>query len=244
MKKMQNCNGKINVIIVLLIVVVFLALILLLEVSGKIKIPKKDNSKVNTNEKVSSGIPTESFNSIYMKKTNNNYLRYKILKLFNNTFFIYIIAIGLNIGICKLYQKLNLPSYVIIFTFIWPIFSIISRFLPYYLASLLSDVDLIISLMALCYYFKAVGMSFFWGILPTISSFLLFGGILAMFLTIKNNVIVMSSFIGFAVFIIAFVISNIKLGKMFQKSTLFIVGLALFPFIFQPILGYSNDSIS
>ena len=39
---------------------------------------------------------------------------------------------------------------------------------------------------------------------------------------------------------ISYIISNIRLGKKFNKSTGFIVGLAIFPFIFQPILGYSK----
>lgn len=132
----------------------------------------------------------------------------------------------LNIGICKLYTKLNFPSYVIKIYFLVPILGVISILLPSILPVIFSVLSFLVALVASWYYFKAVGMSSWWAIVPL------------------SGIIPIIGIVGIISFYIAFIISNIRLGKMFQKSKFFIVGLALFPFIFQPILGYSNDSIS
>lgn len=47
----------------------------------------------------------------------------------------------------------------------------------------------------------------------------------------------------FVAWAIVSIISNIRLGKKFNKSVEFIVGLAILPFIFQPVLGYTKDTV-
>lgn len=146
----------------------------------------------------------------------------------------YIIGIGLNIGICMLYKKLDIPDIIVKFNFIWPILNAISNFLPGVLQTILSIVSFILVIAGLWYYFKAVGMSGWWAILPI-------GASLSLIFGIFGTVFLIITLVGFISFIIAYIISNIHLAKMFEKGTGFTIGLALLPFIFQPILGFQRD---
>ena len=106
----------------------------------------------------------------------------------------------------------------------------------------------ILSIMTLYNYFKAVNMPGLCGIIPSIlpilSIFMIWFGNFASSsnyteLYIKT-IFLLLIFVAWA---IVSIISNIRLGKKFNKSVEFIVGLAILPFIFQPVLGYTKDTV-
>ena len=152
------------------------------------------------------------------------------------------------VGLSKLYSKLNLPRYVVIFTMLKPVISIIKYTYLGPMAILLPIIIEILSIITLYNYFKAVGMPGLCGIIPSILP------ILSMSTVWFGNFASSSSYTELYIktfFLILILIalatvsilSNIRLGKKFNKSVEFIVGLAILPSIFQPVLGYTKDTI-
>lgn len=152
------------------------------------------------------------------------------------------------IGLSKLYSKLNLPRYAVIFTMLKPIISIVGSMYLRPMVIFLQIIIEILSIMTLYNYFKAVNMPGLCGIIPSIlpilSIFMIWFGNFASSsnyteLYIKT-IFLLLIFVAWA---IVSIISNIRLGKKFNKSVEFIVGLAILPFIFQPVLGYTKDTV-
>ena len=148
----------------------------------------------------------------------------------------------------KLYSKLNLPRYAVIFTMLKPIISIVGSMYLRPMVIFLQIIIEILSIMTLYNYFKAVNMPGLCGIIPSIlpilSIFMIWFGNFASSsnyteLYIKT-IFLLLIFVAWA---IVSIISNIRLGKKFNKSVEFIVGLAILPFIFQPVLGYTKDTV-
>lgn len=233
----QNSKGEVNLFIVLITIIIIASIILALKITGVIKTePTKvvEEDYNYTNLEYEYG---DEYKSDY--KTDNNESFLTVINTMRNmsivvVIFVYLIGIGLNIGICMLYAKLGIPSYIVKFNFIWPILSVVSNFLPGGLRTIVSLISLIMGIAGLYYYFKAVGMSGWWAILPFASAILVLLAVLSSGLMILAIIVVLSS-------IIAYVISNIRLARIFRKGTLFTVGLAILPFIFQPILGFQRN---
>ena len=198
----QN-KGRINGIIILLVIILIFGTIFALQITGVIKPSKKrtdNNTTTNTQAEISKSSTYKSIETIIKEEERNAIIR---------TIITLIITIGLNIGICKLYSKLSLPPYIVTFNFIWPILTIFNSMLPTAIQFIISLIAGILGIMTLWYYFKAVGMSGWWAILPFGSAFLIFIPFLALG--------------GFLAFIVAYILSNIKLSKIFNKGTGFTV---------------------
>ena len=231
----MNENGKINIIVVLLLIILIASIILALQITGVIKPDQKpiSNTDTNTNTEINDNENYEYENQKSYEEIIEKYTR---METMSNVIpiVVYIVVIGLNIGICMLYKKLDIPDIIVKFNFIWPILSAISAFSSGVLQSVLEIASFIFGVMGLWYYFKAVGMSGWWAILPIGASLLSIFAIFGIFLSIIILV-------GFVSFIIAYIISNIHLAKIFEKGTGFTIGLVLLPFIFQPILGFQRN---
>lgn len=246
MLKLRGNNGKINTIIVLLIIIAILAIVFAI----KIFIPKNEEKISNINEseysyeKQSSSIisqtnPINQSELVAVAQTT-----VKIASIISTviTIAMVIASIILAIGTSKLYGKLAMPDWTVKFTFIWPFVSIVNGFLPNTLNTIVSLIGGILGIVTLGYFFKAVGMRAWWAAIPFVSIIafqfgltgMLFGGIL--------GILALIGFAGIIAFICAYIIANIKLGQIFNKSTGFIVGLAILPFIFEPILGFQKDN--
>lgn len=241
MKKLMEKEGKIDITIAILLIIILIAgVILTLKITGIIKPAKIDSnitidSSASHNNKNSSNNNTQDYKKDFTKTIKMAKTRNIII-----TIFILIAEIGINIGICKLYQKLQMPKYIIIFTFIWPILGITQDFFTGVFEIIFSIVYSILQVASLFYYFKSTGMSGIWAFVPTLSTLLLGVGSYSLILG-GGGFLAIIGIGGLIACLIAYVISNIKLGEMFNKGTGFKIGLAILPFIFQPILGYSND---
>lgn len=239
MLKSINQNGKITIVVVLLIIIAFSAIILGLKITGVIKPSQtdvsntsnteiQDNQNTQLNQYKSNIKNDDSYEELLQTYTMRKNISIIIILA------IYIVGIGLNVGICMLYKKLQVPDIIVKFNFIWPILNAISSFLPGFLQTILNFVSFIFVVAGLWYYFKSVGMSSWWGIVPIVSA-------LSSFLSIFGVVFLILPLAGFTSFVIAYIISNLHLAKMFDKSTGFTIGLVLLPLIFQPILGFQRD---
>lgn len=243
---MGEMKGRVNILIIVLILIISIAgIILALKMTGIIKQNKTQELTDNTEIKDSTYEDYSEFKEKLEKEIN----RKKTISIISSIIS-FIISMIITIGVCKLYSKLELPFYVLLFTFLSPIISIIENKLTGLSSIVLSIVLAILSLMSLYHYYKAVGMSGLWAILPAIIPIIAAFNISnSMFLFSSHNNLSRAGSGGFTMFltivllaasIISYIISNIRLGKKFNKSSGFIVGLAILPFIFQPILGYSK----
>lgn len=237
---MKDTNAKINLfIVIILVVIIVAAIILFLKISGVIK-PSESSNEVE-----------EDYPEVYFEyKTYPTYEDYKREKAIETAFDILKVAISIaiSLGTSKLYKKLGLPNYIVIFTFIYPILMVIKGFTYGFLEIVISIVFSMLGIISMYNYFKAVGMSGKWAIMPFIALLIMSFGLSSMlapsfvrdigtggsFITIIASIMLIA-------WVIAYILSNVKLGQMFGKTTPFIVGLAILPFIFQPILGYSKE---
>lgn len=137
------------------------------------------------------------------------------------------IFVILCVGMCFLYSKIKIPNFAIVLTVLAPIICVIMFF--YIFAGVYEYFILIIPAICLgigrFYYFKRLNMSWFWSLLFVIAVALLQFPIISLII--------------FVIYVIGFIISNIKLLDLFElDGYLFMAGLIVFPHLFQPILGY------
>jgi len=256
MNNIKGNKGKSMIIIVLAIIIILSAIVLTLKMTGIIKPAPKTYNRNN----ISTSQEDEVTEGKSKYDIDNEIKDDSISKISKNHNIIIIVGffvgfLVINIGICKLYNKLGMPKYILIFNLLWPILAIpINIFLVPVIVGVFINPSLLILIMflllvfiileviSLRYYFKGVGMSGNWGFLPIVSILssqvgnlvaIIDGGILSGLI----------SLVGTTTFFIAYVISNIKLGQLFNKGSGFTLGLVLLPFIFQPILGYKKDTL-
>lgn len=233
---------KTNILIIVLIGIIIVAgSVLALKISG--------TSQPNTTV-----IEAEQEDNLseedYQKQRREAEIKLEMKKARGKLFLIiiFIISMVMAVGLSKLYSKLNLPRYVVIFTMLKPVISIIKYTYLGPMAILLPIIIEILSIITLYNYFKAVGMPGLCGIIPSILPILSistvwFGNFASSSsyteLYIKTFFLILILITWATVSIL----SNIRLGKKFNKSVEFIVGLAILPSIFQPVLGYTKDTI-
>lgn len=232
---MEDTNEKPNLaLLILLGIILIAAFILILKVTGIIQPSdsKQENDTITDSSYTYIDKAIEKYENSIKVITRQNIL-YSVISL--------AIAIIISIGICKLYIKLELPKAIVVFTFIYPILAIVEVWLSGIVSLIVSIVFLILGIMSLYYYFKAVGMPRAWGAVPFIAIVAASFGISSIIVGTQEFLLIIALIL-FVAWIIAYIISNVKLGKMFNKGVPFIIGLAILPFIFQPILGYSKNS--
>ena len=242
MEKWKSEKG-VTVIIILLVIIAILGVIM----GIKLLTPQEETIIDENN--------LESYNTLVaeQKKEEQEKERKEILSeikianvmytFFENTYFKIIslaISIAFSIGTAKLYKKLHMSQNIVIFTGVYPIIEALSGFLPGILGTIVMFIASIIAVVAIGNYFKALEMKIIWAVMPLISiTMIAFGGALA---TMGGTPLLMIIGIaGIIAFIVAYIISNIKLGKLFDKGIGFTIGLVILPFIFQPILGYQKE---
>ena len=161
---MGETKGKVNILIIVLIVIILIAgIILTLKITGIIK--PSETQKIEENEETN--ISTYE-DYLELKERVEN--KAKVKKVISTISFIIVFAISMliTIGVCKLYSKLGLPFYVLLFTFLDPIISIIESKVTGLSSIVLSIILAILSLMSLYHYYKAIGMSGVWAIMPAL----------------------------------------------------------------------------
>lgn len=232
---MEDTNEKPNLaLLILLGIILIAAFILILKVTGVIQPSdsKQENDTITDSSYTYLDKSIEKYENSIKVITRQNIL-YSCISL--------AIAIIISVGICKLYKKLKIPNIIIAFNFIYPILAIVEVWLSGIVALIVSIIFLILGIMSRYYYFKAIGMPGAWGTVPFISIIAASFGISSIITGTQGFLLVIALILLIA-WGIAYIISNVKLGKMFNKGVGFIIGLAILPFIFQPILGYSKNS--
>ena len=233
----MNNRGGINLIGILLIIITIAGIILLLKITG-ILAPKENTTNINISNYISSvsntgGIALDDSKNTYYK-SNSTYdtirgwadsllIWLKVLAGF--LIFMAIICIFIDIGIFMLYRKLQIPLWAILMLILSPI---ILNFATSFLGVLALILEIVLITVGRYFYFKAVGMSGNWAfliLLIAISS-----------VTIQILVLVFA-----VVYIIAYIISNIRIAQIFNRGLGFTVGLVFLPHVFQAILGYIKE---
>mgnify|MGYP003319182059 CR=1 FL=1 len=109
----------------------------------------------------------------------------------------------------------------------------------------------VLLIIIIAYYFSAAGMSKVWAVCPTLS--LILSGIglsiglrtLSLFglkaISILSLALSAITLIAIVAFWVAYIISNIRIAHLFKKGIGFKIGIAIFPSLFQAILGYQNN---
>lgn len=238
MEKMKEEKG-ITVIAILLIIILILGVIM----AVKIFMPK---------EEIEDESNLVSYNTLIAEQRQEKLVRpigHTVISIVSSA-----ISLVISVGTSKLYKKLNLSSSIVIFTAIYPIIAMVSGLLPKALGNTVMFISAIIGLITLSQYFKAVGMSTLWPALPLFGGIFISFGAAGMITSHMTRAITGTAGSGFhsllsllgtagiIAFIVAYIISNIKLAKVFEKGRGFTVGLAILPFIFQPILGYEKEN--
>lgn len=248
---MKGTNAKANLFIVILLVIIIVAgIILSLKIFGVIK-PSEKESTINNDvyvaeednndrENVYSYDDYEDTEPIVKRGTVGGSIALNVILI--------IIVFVLSLGTSKLYRKLELPNYIVTFTLIYPLLSIIANWTNGWLKTIIEFIFAILGILSMYHYFKAVEMPGFLSILLFAAGFILPIGISKLFTASLfggrpwlGALITVVGIVMILAWIIAYIISNKKLGEMFNKSLPFTVGLCILPFIFQPILGFSRD---
>ena len=213
-------NVRINGIVILIVIILILGTIFALQVAGVIKPSEKQtdkNATMNTTTNTRDENNTyKSYETIIKERERNAVIR---------TIFTLIITVGLNIGICKLYSKLSLPGYIVTFNFIWPLLAIFNNMLPSGVQLFTSLIYSALGIMTLWYYFRSLEMSGWWAILP-FGSMLLLGFGVSLMLFGGGSFLGYLGLGGMVAFVIAYILSNIKLAQHFDKSTGFTVRIS------------------
>lgn len=260
MKNLRKENG-VSIILILIIIVVVLGVIMGIKVFMSKN--KQDNYVEYSNslsEKTkeyldkSSSVKDYDYTTSGNKTKSNNYLKSNIISNIilirgNRTFNIvrniinFIIAVIINIGIAKLYKKLNMPDWTVKFMIAYPFVMEVCNLLPNIIKMIISFGMAIVGIVSLGKYFKAIGMKESFAALPLIGVAIILLGV-SLGVVIGSFMFILTCIIGGIILIasaIIYIISNIELAKMFNKERGFTIGLAILPIIFQPILGYQKE---
>ena len=225
-----------KIIFCLLGLVLILAIVFGLKVTGIIK--STENPKVETNVVETQDIKGNiNENKLANLATIQGFIYgFAYGHLIFISIVISVISIITNIGIAKLYKKMDMPLWTSTLYYIYPFITILFNDIIKVNTNILNWILNILILWSFAYYFEQLGMSKYWPLLPIVASVF---GVLMAFLAMPMLGLTLS--VGsYIAYIIAYIISNIKLGNTFGKSKAFIVGLAILPFIFRPILDYQK----
>ena len=233
-------------IVVLLVIIIVIGIILALKMTNIIKTKEETQTAETDYYEENQRRTSEEIVEEYKKEQAQK----KTFSIIYNVTSI-VIAFVVSLGMSKLYKKLGLPGYVVTFTLIYPILTIISGLLNSgFLKSILSLAYSILGILSMYHYFQAVGMSGKWAILLFVTAFifpialstlitaLFIGGISSM--KVIGALTTVTCVALLIIWYVAYVKSNIKLAEMFNKSKGFTIALCILPFIFQPVLGYSK----
>ena len=209
-----------KIFIVLIIIILLFGGILALKVTGVIKpkpidyseetISKYDNDMEEIDKNKEGNTAIGGARKFFYKIITANIMAIGIA--------ISIIGIGLKIGTAKLYAKLGMPSWTVKYALITAFSVLILALLPTPIDIIFNAVTMILSMVVLGYYFKALEMSTW------------------------TPVLILIPVAGIIIVLVEYIISNIRLGKMFDKGVLFTIGLVILPGLFQPILGYQEGT--
>lgn len=234
-------DNQTKIILALLAILAIFAVIFGLKVTGVIK-PKEIQTNANVQNSFNNIEQKSEENSVanlerkiksreINKKTSLSEFFIKIASSIWVVIIIQLLVIVIGIGEAKLYRKIDMPEWTATYKYIVTFLNVIVSLLNVKL-KIISIIISIVDLFVLGYYFMATGMSKCWIAAP-------FTIVLAFFGTWGLII----GLIGVIAYIVAYIVSNIKLGKMLEKGTAFIVGLAVLPIIFRPILGYQSEGI-
>lgn len=241
---MKGTNAKENIFMVVLLVIIIIAgAILALKITGIIK-PSERKVVVEEEKEYKNDMDDFDFydEDELERRANNRKTLSTVLNIIS-----IVIALIISIGTSKLYRKLGLPNYIVVFTLIYPLLSITGNWTSGVLNIIINLAFGILGILSMYYYFKALEMSGKWAILPFAAMIILPFGISGLMMAgliggmpIIPSFITVISLTMIIAWLVAYIKSNIKIGQMFNKTTPFIVGLCILPFVFQPILGYSD----
>lgn len=238
-----------KLIILLFIILIIIGGIFALKVTGVIK-PKESNKVVEysqeNNLKDNSIIEsTVKNNSTDSKWDISNKLNKRESKLLTVIKFIAILTviIVILVGCYKAYIKLGMPKLLLDISFIGIPGTICALYLLFFIMptqifsilGLLQIIIIIDEIIFLCLtycYFRCLDMN---------GAIVFLVIIIGLLMKIPNILFSIISLILAIVLLVYSIESIVKLARFFNKGILYILGLLFLPFIFLPILGYSND---
>ena len=224
-------DNQTKVIFALLILIAILGTIFVLKVTGIIKPAQKENIVIE--EVVEEEIYSENVEfSWELSIKEQSKIEKKAKRIVG---IIIILLIAINIGIAKLYRKIGMPNWTVNYQYIYifiPTGLAVIATKSEILAIIMGLITAILSLVVSSHYFNAVGMPKLWAMVPLCSILSILGT--------AGSILVLGLWIAY---LIAFIISNIRLAQMFNKGIGFTIGLAILPFVFQPILGYKRETV-
>lgn len=251
-------NKQNKAIKILLSIIILLIIILVLKMTNIIK-PSEKRIVNDFNEPAESNVIIEQ--RIDSKTDEEDMTKLlNFMAIFGNSFILVrILLIIMWIGEGKLYKKIGMPDWTTILAYIYPFVTIFSTYLPEMISNFLGAIVGIFMLIALCDYFKSVGMSRWWPVIAVVSLLILSYSI-ALIISSNMSIALISpaggstsktptsailfsvlSGLGILMFIIQYAISNYRLAEEFGKGTGFKIGMVILPFVFRPILGFQRD---
>ncbi len=236
-------------IFVLLALIAVLTGIFVLKLTGVIK-PAERKEEINNSNTIynfdnakNNDIDREAIKEQYFSEYNskNSFIGSFYLMLSSYLIFIriliFIVNIVINIGIGKLYRKLSMPDWCVYMQYIAPALNITTS-IPI-IGGLISLIIGILEIVTLAYYFESAEMSKLWAICPIITLLIFAFGVVISLAGVSFWLFI--AYMLIILFGIAYIIANIRIADKLNKGTLFKVGIAILPFIFQPILGFMKE---
>lgn len=226
-------ENQTKIILGLLAAILILAIILGLKVAGVIKPKEKEQtnkiSEVNLED--DEIVPNYERNIGFVEKIA------KLLNTYGKAIAViqFIIGLVLSIGIAKLYDKLGMPSFTVIFQYAYPVINLVVGLGEGAIVNAIEFVISLIVLWCLGEFFGSLGMSKVWPLS------LAFGIIVVTVGTsIFSTFIMLLGILLILMFVYAHVVSSIKLAKRNDKGILYTIGLILIPNVFKAILGFES----
>lgn len=223
-----------KIIFILLVIIAILAIIFGLKVAGVIKPAEKEATNVieeNNTMQIEKEKNKSTINSL--RKNQINLLRF--FKVYGTiiSIIMFVLNMVLAVGAARLYRKINMPEFAVMFQYFFPIINLILGFGRGFISNLIGLIVAIIYLDCVCCFFGALGMSKWWPLAGVLGIILVAIGLFYMFWLIIGIILLL-------MYLYAHIISSIRLAKKFDKGILFTVLLILLPAIFQPVLGFEK----
>lgn len=231
-------ENQTKIILGLLSVILILAIIFGLKVTGIIKPSKKEpTNKISKNEIIDIKDKNE-FVTNYERNISFKEKLVKILNVYGKTISIilFIINIILSIGIAKLYDKLGMPSFAVVFQYAYPVINLVVGLGEGFIVNSIGFLISLIALWCSCEFFGSLGMSRAWPLSVVLGII-----VVAVGASLLSTFIMLLGILLILMFVYAHIVSSINLAKRNNKGLLYTMGLILIPNLFKAILGFESN---
>ena len=227
-------DNQTKIIFALLAVIAILIGIFILKVTGVIKPAEKEQVNIVEGVEEKEELTFTTYDESFITKLLGFATMYATIIVV----IMFIVNMVLSIGLAKLYSKINMPDWAISFQYAYPIINLILGFGNGFITNIIEFIISLISLSCLCKYFECMGMSQWWpGAMFVGIILFIIGGMQSIY---NINIWFIIGIIMLLLYVCAYIISNIRLAKRFEKGICFTILLVILPGIFQPVLGFEK----